>query len=108
VVLVADRLRHAGRRRHCSAVIPVLAGPGPVTRCHRPAPDDAVRSGINRRTAFKHIDAPCIARTPTRGDLDMSTTTARLERRGLKVDEFIRHLNGFYCYNVSSFGPAGA
>jgi ferritin-like protein len=35
------------------------------------------------------------------GDLEMSTTTARLERRGLEVDEVIRRLDGFYCYNVS-------
>jgi ferritin-like protein len=31
----------------------------------------------------------------------MSATTAHLERRGLDVDEIIRRLDGFYCYNVS-------
>jgi ferritin-like protein len=35
------------------------------------------------------------------GDLDMSATTARLERRGLDVGEIIRRLDGFYGYNVS-------
>ena len=31
----------------------------------------------------------------------MSATTARLERHGLKADEVISRLDGFYCYNVS-------
>jgi ferritin-like protein len=31
----------------------------------------------------------------------MSTTAARLDRRGLEAGEVIRRLDGFYCYNVS-------
>src|SRR5215468_6804458 len=46
-------------------------------------------------------DTPPARQRPMRGDPDMSATTARLERRGLKASEITRRLDGFYCYNVS-------
>src|SRR5215813_771577 len=37
----------------------------------------------------------------TRGTRGMNSATARLERRGLNVNEVIGVLDGFYCFNVS-------